>query len=624
MDFLEKINSPCDMKKLSISDLYILAEQIRSLIVDTVSKNGGHLGSNLGVVELTLALHKVFETPQDKLIWDVGHQSYIHKILTGRKEQFSTLRQFGGLCGFPNRSESEHDSFGTGHSSTSISAALGFAIARDLNNDDYNVVAVIGDGSFTGGMAFEALNNAGELQKKMLVVLNDNEMSIAKNVGALSEYLYRMRRAPTYSRIKRDIESVLRTIPAIGEQMSKTVERVKNSVKFLLVPGMLFEELGFNYIGPVDGHNIEKMVEIFELAKSSDKPTVVHVLTQKGKGYAPAEQKAERFHGVGPFEVKTGDKQQSSKRLTYTQVFSQAIIDVAQKDDKIVAITAAMPDGTGLTEFSHVFPNRFFDVGIAEQHAVTMAAGMACEGLKPVVALYSTFAQRAYDQIIHDVCLQNLPVVFALDRSGLVGDDGATHHGVFAYSFLRSMPNIVIMSPKDENELVAMIGAAFSLNKPVAILYPRGDGLGMPIDWQPQPLEFFKAQEVVVGQDVVVWAIGSMVARAKDVCDKLSKIGVKAGLVNARFAKPLDLELLQATAQKYKKIVTLEENALAGGFGSAILEALQDLGQLKFTEVLNLGFKDEFIAHGNKELLFRDLQLDVDSIVDKVTAFCRI
>lgn len=623
MSILEKVNFPSDLKILSDSSLAILAQELRELIINTVSKTGGHLGSNLGVVELTIALHKVFDLPKDKIIWDVGHQSYIHKIFTGRREQIGTLRQFGGLSGFPNRFESEYDTFGTGHASTSLSAALGIAVARDLKKEDFDIVAVIGDGALTGGMALEALNNAGDLQKKFLVVLNDNEMSIAKNVGAMSEYLYRMRTGSTYSRIKRDVDAVLKSIPTIGDQMVKTVDRVKNSVKFLLVPGMLFEELGFNYIGPVDGHDINKMIEIFEMTKHADRPAVVHVLTSKGKGYAPAEKKAASFHGVGPFSIETGDKTSISKVATYTEVFSNSLVNLAKEDKKIVAITAAMPDGTGLTAFAKQYPERFLDVGIAEQHAVTLAAGIATEGLKPVVAIYSSFAQRAYDQILHDVCLQKLSVVFALDRTGLVGDDGATHHGVFTYSYLRNIPNLVIMAPKDENELSHMLKTVIEHEGPVALVYPRGAGLGVEVADEMNVLPIGKAEIIEQGRDLVIWGIGSMVDRAKKVAQKLMAFDIKATIVNARFVKPLDTELLFSQVQENKYLVTMEENALAGGFGSAILEQLQQKGLLEQIKTLSLGFPDEFITHGDKELLFNSLQLDVDSMVEKIANFCR-
>lgn len=479
-NILETIDKPQDLKRLSMEELKVLAGEIRQLLICSVSKTGGHLAPSLGVVELTLALHKTFNSPIDKIVWDVGHQAYVHKILTGRRDSFHTLRQFGGISGFPKPSESEHDSFGTGHSSTSISAVLGMALARDIEGKKNNVLAVIGDGSLTGGQAYEALNHAGHTGTNMIVILNDNEMSIAKNVGAMSEYLSKMRTEPSYKKVKKDIEFLLRKIPAIGEHVVKTVERLKDSVRYLLVPGMLFEELGFNYVGPIDGHNLEILTEVLEKAKDMQGPILIHVLTCKGKGYEPAECNPGKFHGVGPYCVESGEVIKNGNIPTYTGVFGDALVELAAKDPRIVAITAAMPEGTGLKKFGTQFPNRFFDVGIAEQNAVTVAAGMAISGMKPIVALYSTFAQRAYDQILHDVCLQKLPVIFALDRAGIVGEDGPTHHGVFDYSYLRHIPNMVIMAPKDENELRHMLYTAIQMNSPVVIRYPRGSGLGIP------------------------------------------------------------------------------------------------------------------------------------------------
>ena len=623
MGILERISSPVDLKLLDKALFPRLAEEIRELIINTVSNTGGHLAPNLGVVELTIALHRVFNCPKDKFIWDVGHQSYVHKLFTGRQSEFHTLRQFNGLCGFPNRSESEYDAFGTGHASTSLSAALGMAVARDIKKEAHNVVAIIGDGALTGGMALEALNDIGHQQRKMLIILNDNEMSIAKNVGAMSEYLYRMRTGPTYSRIKRDVESVLKSIPSIGDKMIQTVERVKNSVKFLLVPGMLFEELGCNYIGPLDGHNIEAMLDVFELTKTSTRPTVVHLLTSKGKGYAPAEQKARSFHGTGPFSIETGAKESNGSIPTYTDIFSKTLIEIARENKLITAITAAMPDGTGLDKFQKEFPERFFDVGIAEEHAVTFAAGMAADGLKPVVAVYSSFMQRAYDQAVHDVCLQNLPVVFALDRSGLVGDDGATHHGVFTFSFLRTIPNLTIMAPKDENELKDMLYTAFSLDTPVAILYPRGAGRGVQLKEKADILPVAKAEIIKEGKDVTIWAIGSFMQYAEKVVQKLDEYGISSTLVNARFVKPLDKDVLLDLSKKCSKIVTMEENQLAGGFGSAILESLQAEGLLDKVQVLSLGLPDKFVPHGSKDLLLKSIELDVDSMVEKVKDFLK-
>ena len=541
--FLDKINSPADVKKLSVPQLEQLAKEIRQLLISVISHTGGHLAPNLGVVELTLALHKVFNTPEDKIIFDVGHQAYIHKIITGRREQFPTLRQYGGLSGFPKRSESEHDAFGTGHSSTSISAALGMACARDLQGEDYNVVAVIGDGSMTGGMAFEALNNAGMLHKNMIVVLNDNEMSISKNVGAMSEYLYQLRTGETYNKIKNDIEGWLKNME-FGSDVLKAIRRLKGSVKYLMVPTSIFEELGFTYLGPVDGHDLDGLLDVLQAAKKIDGPVMVHVLTKKGKGYKPAEESPNKFHGTGPFDIATGKKiTNPNAPVSYTEVFGKTLTKLADIDDKIVGITAAMPDGTGLNIFAEAHKDHFFDVGIAEQHAVTAAAGMAAAGMKPVAAIYSTFMQRAYDSIMHDICMQKLHVTLCLDRAGLVGDDGYTHHGVFDYAYLRSIPNMTIMAPKDENELQHMLKTALDFDGPVSVRYPRGSGVGVALDTQWQDLPIGKAEVLRTGKDVCFWAIGSMVQTALDAAELLETQGISAGVVNMRFAKPLDVEL---------------------------------------------------------------------------------
>lgn len=611
MTFLEKINSPSDLQDLGEEDLEKLCAEIRELLISVTSKNGGHLAPNLGVVELTIALHKVFHTPIDKIVWDVGHQAYVHKILTGRKDVFKTLRQYKGLSGFPKRQESSHDAFGTGHSSTSISAALGMAIARDLKGDDYNVVAVIGDGALTGGMAIEGLNNAGDLQKKLIIVINDNEMSISKNVGAMSEYLYQLRTGETYAHIKQDAESLLKMIPNIGDQVVKTANRVKDSLKYLLVPGMLFEDLGFTYIGPVDGHNISGLVDILKTAKEIKKPVIVHVITKKGKGYLPAELNPNKFHGTGAFDIATGKKiEKVNAPKTYTDVFGDTIVKLAENSKNITAITAAMLEGTGLAKFAEKFPKRFFDVGIAEQHAVTLAAGMSCEGLKPFVAIYSTFLQRAYDQVLHDVCMQNLPVVFCLDRAGLVGDDGYTHHGVFDYSYLRMMPNMTIMSPKDENELRHMLLTAEKFNGPIALRYPRGSGLGVDLSEEMQILPIGKGEVLMEGRDLYIWAIGSMVSKAIETAKILVARGISAGVINARFVKPLDTELLDKNVKDTKYIVTMEENVLAGGFGSEILEYLNGHEEMTNAKVLTLGIPDEYVPQGATDILLQDLKLD--------------
>lgn len=622
-NLLETINSPEDVKKLSVAQLEQLAQEIRQLLISVISRTGGHLAPNLGVVELTLALHKVFSTPKDKLVFDVGHQAYIHKIITGRREQFSTLRQYGGLSGFPKRSESEHDAFGTGHSSTSISAALGMACARDLQGEDYNVVAIIGDGSMTGGMAFEALNNAGTLHKKMIVVLNDNEMSISKNVGAMSEYLYQLRTGETYNKIKNDIEDWLKN-KEFGSDVLKAIRRLKGSVKYLMVPTSIFEELGFTYLGPVDGHDLHSLLEVLQAAKKIDGPVMVHVLTKKGKGYKPAEDSPNKFHGTGPFDVATGKKiTKPGAPVTYTEVFGKTLTELADKDEKIVGITAAMPDGTGLNIFAQAHHERFFDVGIAEQHAVTAAAGMAAAGMKPVTAIYSTFMQRAYDSVLHDICMQKLHVTMCLDRAGLVGDDGYTHHGVFDYAYLRSIPNMTMMAPKDENELRHMLKTALDFDGPVSVRYPRGSGLGVDTTEHMHSLPIGKAEVLREGQDVCFWAIGSMVQPALEAAEQLAAQGIAAGVVNMRFAKPLDEELLVEHAQRYGKIITLEEGVLAGGVGSAILETLNQRELLEGCEVLCLGIPDEFVMHGDKKLLFKDLGLDTPAIVRKAAAFVK-
>ena len=622
-NILETINSPADVKALSLDELKQLAEEIRQFLISVISKTGGHLAPNLGVVELSLALHRVFSTPEDKIVFDVGHQSYIHKIITGRREQFPTLRQYGGLSGFPKRSESEHDAFGTGHSSTSISAALGMAVARDLQGKDYNVVAVIGDGSMTGGMAFEALNNAGTLHKKMIVVLNDNEMSISKNVGAMSEYLYQLRTGETYNKIKHDIEGWLKNME-FGTDVLKAIRRLKGSVKYLMVPTSIFEELGFTYLGPIDGHDLQGLTEVLQAAKKIDGPVLVHVLTKKGKGYKPAEESPNKFHGTGPFEIATGKKiANPNAPITYTEVFGKTLTELANEDKEIIGITAAMPDGTGMSTFAKAHPERFFDVGIAEQHAVTSAAGAAAAGMKPVAAIYSTFLQRAYDSVLHDICMQKLHVTLCLDRAGLVGDDGYTHHGVFDYAYLRSMPEMTIMAPKDENELRHMLKTAVDYDGPVSVRYPRGSGVGVEISEPMHSLPIGKAEVLREGKDVCLWAIGSMVQSALQVAAKLAEQGISAGVVNMRFAKPLDKELLLAHAAQYGKIVTLEEGALQGGVGSAVLETLNEAQILQQCRVLTLGIPDEFVLHGDKKLLMKDLGLDVDAIVAKTIAMVK-
>lgn len=613
------IKDPKMLKQLSVKQLEALAVDVRELIIHTVAKTGGHLAPSLGTVDLTVALYAVFDFPEDKIIWDVGHQAYGHKILTGRRDIFHTLRQAGGITGFPNRNESEYDAFGVGHSSTSISAALGMALARDLDKKDNYIVAVIGDGALTGGQAFEALNNAGDLGRRLIVILNDNEMSIDKNVGAMSEYLSRIRTAPSYTKAKKDVEDLLKRIPAIGESVAKTFEHVKDSVRFFLLPGGLFEELGFTYVGPIDGHNMELLTDVLEKVKTLEGPILIHTFTKKGKGYLPAELEPDKFHGVGPFCVETGElKKAASSAPSYTEIFSRTMIELAKKDQDIVAITAAMPAGTGLKKFGDVFPERLFDVGIAEQHAVTIAAGLATQGKKPVVALYSTFAQRAYDQILHDVCLQNLPVVIALDRAGIVGEDGPTHHGVFDYSYLRHMPNLVVMAPKDEEELRHMLATALAAECPAVVRYPRGAGEGALLTKDLLPIPLGKAQVVAPGSGVVFLAAGVMVAPCLEARAILAKQGIEAGVVNARFIKPLDTGMLDGLTPETKLLVTVEDNALAGGFGSAVLEYLNDK-PLK-PHVLRLGYPDCFVEQGARRALLEKYGLSGDKIAEKVKA----
>jgi len=612
--FLPLINSPEDIKKLNLIQLQQLVQEIRQEIIDTVAQNGGHLASNLGVVELTLALHYVFNTPADKIVWDVGHQCYTHKLLTGRRTKFHTLRKFGGLNGFPSPGESLYDPFATGHSSTSISAALGLALARDLNQETFHVIAVIGDGALTGGMAFEALNHAGHLQTRLIIILNDNEMSIAPNVGALSSYLSRLRADPKYLRRKEEIEQILRRLPAIGPKMVKIGDRLKESIKHLMVPGTFFEELGFTYFGPIDGHDMEELVSLFRKIQAIKKPVLIHLTTRKGKGYTPAEAKADKFHGVGPLEL-TGKKPEcKNNHVSYTEVFGRTLVDLAQEKKEIVAVTAAMASGTGLNYFAQAFPGRLFDVGIAEQHAVTLSAGLATGGLKPVVAIYSTFLQRAYDQILIDVCLQNLPVTFAVDRGGLVGEDGATHHGIFDYTYLRSMPNMVVMAPADEDELRHMLKTALEYPGPAALRYPRGPGQGKPMLGKPVNLTIGKAKVLREGDELTLLAAGSMVPVATEAANNLAGMGIEAAVVNARFIKPLDEETILTYALKTKKIITLEENILAGGFGAAVLELLAAKNLFNIP-VKCLGLPGQFIPHGSREALLSFCGLTPDQVV---------
>ena len=617
MYFLDKIDSPEDMKDLSRSDLKVLAEEIRKYIIDVVSKTGGHLASNLGVVELTVALHYIFDVPKDKIVWDVGHQSYTHKLLTGRKDLFHTLRQHQGIGGFTRISESPYDAFTTGHSSTSISASLGIAVAKKLKAEESRVIAVIGDGSMTSGLAYEGLNQAGGLHKDLIVILNDNEMSISKNVGALSSFLSRAMSKSYLQNLRREFGEFLKSVPRIGDDIYQFAKRTEDTLKTFVTPGMLFEAFNFEYFGPIDGHNLDHLIDILRNTRNAetDEPTLIHVITKKGKGYPPAENNPIYFHGVSSFEVKTGNSTSKKRTIpTYTQVFGKAMVDMAATDERIIAVTAAMPEGTGLTEFSEIYPDRFFDVGIAEQHGVTFAAGMATEGYKPVVAIYSTFLQRAYDQVIHDVCIESLPVVFALDRGGIVGEDGATHHGVFDYSYLRSLPNMVVMAPKDENELCKMLATAIAHNGPIAMRYPRGTAAGVEMDLDIKPLPIGKGEIMTEGEDILIFAIGKSVCDALEAQKRLNNEGISVQVVNCRFVKPLDADLIVSLAQKIPRIITAEENVLHAGFGSAVLECLMDAG-VTGIQVKRIGIPDTFVEHGKSELLRAKFGIDPDAIV---------
>lgn len=613
-NILEGINSPDDIKKLDTDELEMLAEEIRGFLIEKVSKTGGHLASNLGVVELTLSLHNVFETPNDKIIWDVGHQSYVHKLLTGRKDRFDTLRQLDGISGFPKVKESIHDCFNTGHSSTSISAALGIAKARDIKKEKYSVIAVIGDGALTGGMAFEALNDAGRSPNNIIVILNDNEMSISKNVGGLSRYLSKIRTEPIYFKVKEDLDIILNKIPAIGKGAAKALGAVKGSVKYLIVPGMFFEELGFKYIGPIDGHDIVELNKVLSRAKSVKGPVLIHVCTQKGKGYTYAEESPHVFHGISPFEIETGEVI-ANKGPGYSEIFGRELIKAAEKNEKVVAVTAAMPQGTGLDAFSKKFPERFFDVGIAEQHAVTFAAGLAANGLKPVLAIYSSFLQRAYDQVLHDVALQNLDVVFAIDRAGIVGEDGETHQGLYDLSFLSHIPNMAIVAPSDHSEHIRMIDYAINEHDgPIAIRYPRGRGRDKL--FEPTPMKLGQGLVVREGKDITIVSIGVMLETALLVSERLEKLGISAEVINARFVKPLDARLILTSAVKTRKVVTFEDNSSIGGFGSGVLEMMNQKGINVKTRIF--GFPDEGVNQGARNDLFKKYRLDTESLVNEI------
>ncbi len=615
-NLLQNINSPADLKTLSVEQLEQLGGEIREMIIKTVSCTGGHLAPSLGVVELTIALHYVFNTPKDKIIWDVGHQSYTHKILTERKDKFSTIRTYEGLSGFPKRSESPYDAFDTGHSSTSISAGLGISTAKALKKEKSKVLAVIGDGSMTGGMAFEGLNQAGDTDKDLIVVLNDNEMSIAPNVGAISSFLSRKMTGRKFVSLKRDLESFIKSVPGFGENILNLFKKSEDSLITFFTPGMLFEAFKFKYIGPIQGHRLDRLIETFKNAKNLEGPVLVHVLTKKGKGYAPAEKNPSYYHGVSCFEVKTGSPQKKTGKSNpaYTKIFGNTMVDLAEKDDKIFAITAAMPEGTGLNEFSKKYPDRFLDVGIAEQHAVTFAAGLATEGFKPVVAIYSTFLQRAFDQIIHDVCLTNQHVVFCLDRGGLVGEDGPTHHGSFDLTYLRSLPNMTVMAPKDENELRHMLYTALELKGPVAIRYPRGEGVGTPLDDNYRLISMEESAEVLTeGNDLLIAAVGSMVYPALEAAEELKEKGISAAVLNCRTVTPLDKKIIKL-AESAGRVLTVEENIRSGGFGSAVIECLEDAG-LYNIKTRRIGLPNHFVEHGPISVLRAKYGLDKAGII---------
>jgi 1-deoxy-D-xylulose-5-phosphate synthase len=620
---LEKVNSPADLRKLSVDELGRLAAEVREKIIETVSRTGGHLAPNLGVVELTLALHYVFDAPKDKIIWDVGHQSYAHKIITGRRDRFHTLRTYGGISGFPKREESPYDTFDTGHSSTSISAGLGISTGKALKREQSKVIAVIGDGSTTAGMAFEALNQAGHTEKSLIVVLNDNAMSISPNVGAFSSFLSRKMTGKRFVYFKKELENFLKSIPGVGDNILSLFRRGEDSFLAFFTPGMLFEALKFRYIGPIQGHRVDRLIEAFQNVKHLEGPVLVHVLTVKGKGYVPAEKDPAHFHGVGSFEVATGSPRKLSQPPppTYTEVFGETMVDLGKRDVKLFAITAAMPEGTGLNKFAEVYPERFLDVGIAEQHAVTFAAGLATEGFKPVVAIYSTFLQRAFDQIIHDVCLPNLPVIFCIDRSGLVGEDGQTHQGQFDLTYLRGLPNMTIMAPKDENELRHMLYTALQQSSPMAIRYPRGRGYGVPLDPDYRTLPIGEAELLREGKDLMILALGTMVHPCMDVVWELEKQDFSVGLVNCRFVKPLDKKLVEY-ARRAGKVLVAEENTRHGGLGGGLLELLSDM---EVTDVLvrRIGLPDAFVEHGSIQILKEKYGLDKKSILTEARALCQ-
>lgn len=620
MSLLENINSPADLRRLRLEQLQTVADEIRQYILETMSRVGGHTGASLGAIELAVALHYAFETPVDRLVWDVGHQAYAHKILTGRRDQLPTIKQYGGISGFLRREESEYDTFGAGHASTSLSAALGMAIARDRKGEQHHVVALIGDASLAGGMAMEAINQAGHLKTRLIVVLNDNEMSIAPAVGALTGYLNRIRGAHGYHRFKDEVEETLLAIPSLGERLHHAAKTMKDAIAAAVLPGALVNELGFKYIGYVDGHNPRALVAALREAQQvDDGPVIVHALTTKGKGYPQAESDYYRWHATGPFDLKTGKAVKSAaKAPTYTSIFGRTLCELMARDLKIVALTAAMPDGTGVCEALEQFPDRAFDVGIAEQHCVTFAAGLSCEGLKPVCAIYSTFLQRGFDQLIHDVCIQKLNVKFCLDRGGIAGGDGPTHHGLLDIAYLRGVPGIVVMAPKDEGEMRDMLFTMIEHTGPAAMRYPRGNGVGVPIDQEPRLLEIGKGEILRDGGEVAIVAYGSMVHPSLQAAENLAKEGIETTVVNARFVKPLDSHLLLALARTKRLIVTVEEAYLAGGFGSAVMELLEENGLQDKVRLVRMGIPDRLVTHGDPKLLLAKYGLDVDGIYSRV------
>jgi 1-deoxy-D-xylulose-5-phosphate synthase len=609
---LDMINGPEDIKKLDKQQLDILSQEIRDFLLEKISTIGGHLASNLGVVELTMAIYLAFDLPKDKVVWDVGHQSYTHKILSGRKAAFDELRQFGGISGFPKRKESPCDAFDTGHSSTSISAGLGLAQARDVLGEDHYVVSVIGDGALTGGMAYEALNNAARMEKNFIIILNDNNMSISENVGGMSSYLSSIRTGEGYLDLKKHVTNILSRVPVVGDSIIEKISRTKNGIKQLLIPGMLFENMGITYLGPVDGHNTKALARALREAKKLNHTVLVHVITQKGKGYSHAEKNPSRYHGVDPFDIVTGQSIKEKKNPSYTDVFSKTICRLAKADEKIVAVTAAMPDGTGLKRFAKQYPNRFFDVGIAEEHAVTSAAGMAAGGLKPVVAVYSSFLQRGFDQVLHDVCIQNLPVVFAVDRAGLVGSDGETHQGIFDYSFLSAIPSMSIFAPKNLWELMDGMEFALSYGAPIAVRYPRGEAYQGLKEFRA-PIEFGKGEMLYEEKDIALLAVGSMVTTGEHVRQKLKAEGWNCTLANGRFIKPFDQELVDSLAKNHWLIVTMEENVLQGGYGLNITHYIHE--HYPHVKVVNIALPDSYVEHGNVSLLRKGLGIDSDSVI---------